>query len=120
MGRIMRGRPRCLRGADIRLVRVTKSPVRDAQKELARVGLRDTVGPAEILVEVVHRGAFDEYRHKSGKEVTGDRTLVSRAADWWPAWRQLFFYERVELASAAAAAAAATASPARGPAAAPT
>ena len=47
--------------------------------------------PAEIRVEFVHTGAFDEYRHKPDIEVTGDRMIVSRAGDWWTAWRQLFF-----------------------------
>jgi D-amino peptidase len=46
--------------------------------------------PSEIVVEFTRTDAFDEYRHKHGLEVVGDRRLASRAPDWWSAWRQFY------------------------------
>ena len=46
--------------------------------------------PCEITVEFTRTDAFDEYRHKHGVEVVGDRRVAARAADWWTAWRQFF------------------------------
>jgi hypothetical protein len=31
------------------------------------------------------------YHHHAGVEVVDGRTLVSRADDWWTAWRQFYF-----------------------------
>ena len=46
--------------------------------------------PCEIVVEFTQSDPFDSYRRKHGVEVTGDRTIASRAEDWWSAWKQFF------------------------------
>ena len=46
--------------------------------------------PCEIEVELSSPELVEPYRHRLGVEVTGPLTMVSRADDWWSAWRQLF------------------------------
>ena len=46
--------------------------------------------PCEIRVELTTTSAADEYRGKHGVELANSRELVSRAGDWWTAWRQFF------------------------------
>jgi hypothetical protein len=41
-------------------------------------------------VEFTRTDACDEYARKPGVERTDDRMIVSRAGDWWSAWRQFF------------------------------
>jgi D-amino peptidase len=50
----------------------------------------DPGSPCEIEVELGAPDHADEYRHRSGVELTGPRTVVSRADTWWPAWQQLY------------------------------
>ncbi len=72
--------------------------VREMIEEGARAALRDLKAvapynpgsPCEIMVEFTRTEAFDEYRRKPAVEVVGDRRIVSRADDWWSAWRQFF------------------------------
>ena len=47
--------------------------------------------PCEIRVEFTKTDAFDSYRRKAGVETVAERTLVSRADDWWSAWQQFFY-----------------------------
>jgi D-amino peptidase len=47
--------------------------------------------PCEILVDFMGTEHVEKYRHRSGVEVTEPRQIVSRADDWWTAWRQFFF-----------------------------
>ena len=47
--------------------------------------------PCEIEVDLTTTDAADEYRRKPGVEVVEPRKIVSRADDWWTAWRQFFF-----------------------------
>jgi D-amino peptidase len=47
--------------------------------------------PCEIEVELSSPELVEPYRHRRGVEVTGPLTMVSRADDWWTAWRQFFF-----------------------------
>jgi D-aminopeptidase len=44
----------------------------------------------EIRAEFIQTGAFDEYRRRPGLAEAGDRALVSRADDFWTAWRQFY------------------------------
>jgi len=46
--------------------------------------------PCAVEVEFMTTDALDEYRSKAGVEVTGPLTLVSRADDWWAAWKQFY------------------------------
>jgi D-amino peptidase len=47
--------------------------------------------PCTIEVELATPDATEPYRFRSGLEVLGGRTVVSRAEEWWSAWKQLFF-----------------------------
>jgi D-amino peptidase len=47
--------------------------------------------PCEIEVEFMSPDRLVEYRNRRGVEERGPMTLVSRADDWWTAWRQFFF-----------------------------
>ncbi len=46
--------------------------------------------PVEITVDFTTTDLVDGYRLCPGVEVTGPRRIVSRADDWWTAWRQFF------------------------------
>ncbi len=63
---------------------------RDALQDLKAVKPYDPGRPCEIVVEFTQSDPFDSYRRKHGVEVTGDRTIASRADDWWTAWKQFF------------------------------
>jgi D-amino peptidase len=62
-----------------------------ALRDVRAVAPYDPGRPCEIRVEFTKTDAFDSYRLKAGVEEAGERTLVSRADDWWSAWRQFFF-----------------------------
>ena len=47
--------------------------------------------PCEIRVEYKNTAAPDALRFRPGAERLDDRTIVSRAEDWWTAWKQFFF-----------------------------
>jgi D-amino peptidase len=47
--------------------------------------------PCEIEVHFAAPELLEPYRHRWGVDVTGPMTMVSRADDWWSAWRQFFF-----------------------------
>ena len=64
---------------------------RAALQDLKAVKPYDPGRPCEIVVEFTQSDPFDSYRRKHGVEVTGDRTIASRADDWWTAWKQFFF-----------------------------
>ena len=46
--------------------------------------------PCEIRVEYKNTSAPAELRHRAGVEIVEPRVIVSRADDWWSAWRQFF------------------------------
>jgi D-amino peptidase len=47
--------------------------------------------PCEITVDYNASDHVEKYRHRPGVEITESRQIVSRAEDWWTAWRQFFF-----------------------------
>jgi D-amino peptidase len=47
--------------------------------------------PAEIEVEFATPDQTAKYRYRNGVEVADPRRIVSRAPDWWEAWRQFYF-----------------------------
>ena len=47
--------------------------------------------PCEITVELATSEEVERYRHHAVVEIIDGRTLVSRADDWWTAWRQFYF-----------------------------
>jgi D-amino peptidase len=63
---------------------------RRALGDLTAVAPYDPGRPCEIRVELTATNATDQYRSKPGVEVVDSRQVVSRADDWWSAWRQFF------------------------------
>jgi D-amino peptidase len=47
--------------------------------------------PCEVEVEFSSPDLVEPYRYRPGVEVTGPLRVVSRAEDWWTAWRQFYF-----------------------------
>ena len=65
-----------------------------AKRSLADVGAvapYDPGRPCEIAVDFNTSDHVEKYRHRAGVEITDSRQIVSRADDWWTAWRQFFF-----------------------------
>jgi D-amino peptidase len=76
--------------APLRARELIEEGARKALENLGAVEPYDPGRPAEIAVEFKNPGELVKYRGRSGVEVTGSESLVSRADDWWTAWRQLY------------------------------
>jgi D-amino peptidase len=68
---------------------------RTALKSLNAVEPYDPGRPAEIAVEFMSPSEVVKYNGRRGVDVTGPESVVSRADDWWTAWRQLFLEPRL-------------------------
>ncbi len=64
---------------------------RKALGDLSAVPAYDPGRPCEIRVVFHHTDGADRQRTNDRVEITGPREIVSRADDWWSAWRQFFF-----------------------------
>jgi D-amino peptidase len=64
---------------------------RQALENLSAVAPYDPGEPCEITVDFNTSDHVEKYRYRSGVEITEPRQIVSRAQDWWSAWRQFFF-----------------------------
>ena len=64
---------------------------REALSNLKRVEPYDPGKPCEIKVEFKGTTSPAKLRYRAGVELLDARTIVSRADDWWTAWRQFFF-----------------------------
>jgi D-amino peptidase len=62
-----------------------------ALKDPSAVAPYDPGKPCEIKVEYKGTEAPQKLRFQSGVELIDDRIIVSRADDWWSAWKQFFF-----------------------------
>jgi D-aminopeptidase len=62
-----------------------------ALKDLKAVKPYDPGKPCEITIEVVSPDRAEAYRNKRGVEIEEPRKIVSRADDWWSAWKQFWF-----------------------------
>jgi D-amino peptidase len=76
--------------APVRARELIEEGARTALADLKAVQPYNPGRPAEIAVEFKNPGELVKYRGRSGVEVTGSESLVSRADDWWTAWRQLY------------------------------
>jgi D-amino peptidase len=82
---------------------ITPARARDLIEEGAKAALKDLEAvkpydpgkPCEIKVEFKSTGPVQKLRFQPGIEFPDDRTLVSRADDWWTAWKQFFFASRL-------------------------
>jgi D-amino peptidase len=83
--------PRAARNlAPLRAREVIEEGAKKALKDLSAVEPYDPGRPAEIEVDFIGTGEVAKYRGRAGIEVTGPRSIVVRAEDWWTAWRNLF------------------------------
>ena len=64
-----------------------------ALADLKAVPPYDPGKPCEVKVEYKSTGPPQKLRYQHGVEIIDDRTIVSRADDWWSAWQQFFFVE---------------------------
>jgi len=64
---------------------------KQALADLSAVPPWDPGQPSEIRVEYKNTTAPDQLRFRSGVERVDDRSIVSRAATWWEAWKQFYF-----------------------------
>jgi D-amino peptidase len=62
-----------------------------ALSDLKAVAPYDPGKPCEIRVELTTSEEVERYRHHPVVEIADGRTLLSRADDWWTAWRQFYF-----------------------------
>jgi D-amino peptidase len=63
-----------------------------ALKDLMAVAPYVPASPVEIKVEFVSPDLVERFRFAAGVEIVEDRAIVSRAEDWWTAWRQFYFF----------------------------
>ena len=75
----------------VRARQLIEDGAREALSDLKAVQPYDPGKPSEIRVEYKNTEAPDALRYRHGVERVDDRTIVSRADDWWTAWRQFFF-----------------------------
>jgi D-amino peptidase len=64
---------------------------RRALADLKAVEPYDPGRPCEIEIDFMSPDRLVEFRNRRGVEELGPTTLVSRADDWWTAWRQFYF-----------------------------
>jgi D-amino peptidase len=64
---------------------------KQALGDLSAVKPYDPGKPCEIKVEYKWTDPVAKLRYRHGVELVDDRTVVSRADDWWTAWKQFFF-----------------------------
>jgi D-amino peptidase len=64
---------------------------RAALENLSAVAPYDPGAPCEITVDFNTSEHVEQYRYRAGVDITSSRQIVSRADDWWTAWRQFFF-----------------------------
>ena len=64
---------------------------KQALSDLKAVEPYDPGRPCEIKVEYKWTAPAASLRYRAGVELLDARTIVSRADDWWTAWKQFFF-----------------------------
>jgi D-amino peptidase len=89
------GRKSARNVAPLRAREMIEEGARNALKNLDAVQPYDPGRPVEIEVQFMTPSEVDKYRGRQGVEVTGPESAVSRAADWWTAWRQLYLEPRL-------------------------
>ena len=46
--------------------------------------------PCEIEIDLMRSDLVEPYKNRYGVEVVDGRRLISKADDWWAAWRQFW------------------------------
>jgi D-amino peptidase len=70
---------------------LVEAGARQTLSDLKAVEPYDPGRPCEIKVEYKWTAPAASLRHRAGVELLDARTIVSRADDWWTAWKQFFF-----------------------------
>ena len=70
---------------------LVEAGAKEALSNLQAVEPYDPGKPCEIKVEFKGTGSPAKLRYRAGVELLDGRTIVSRADDWWTAWKQFFF-----------------------------
>jgi D-amino peptidase len=70
---------------------LVEAGARGALSNLEAVQPYDPGKPCEIKVEFKGTSQAAKLRYRAGVELLDARTIVSRADDWWTAWKQFFF-----------------------------
>jgi D-amino peptidase len=81
--------------APLRARELIEAGARESLRSLDAVRPYDPGRPTEIAVEFMIPSEVGKYQGRRGVEVTGPESAVSRADDWWTAWRQLFLEPRL-------------------------
>ncbi|HEY3766156.1 MAG TPA: M55 family metallopeptidase [Gaiellales bacterium] len=74
--------------------RLIEAGARTALADLKAVAPYDPGHPCEVRVELGTPDHTEQFRHHPVVEIVDPRTIVSRADDWWTAWRQFYFSYR--------------------------
>ena len=64
---------------------------KQALSNLKAVPPWDPGSPCEVKVEFTNSDQTEAFVHRLGVELLDGRTIVSRADNWWDAWRQMYF-----------------------------
>ncbi len=75
----------------VRAREMIEAGAKQALSDLKAVAPYDPGRPSEIQVEFSIPDAVVPFTRKHGVETTGARSVVSRADDWWTAWKQFYF-----------------------------
>ena len=75
----------------VRARQLIEEGARRSLEDLTMARPYDPGRPCEIKVEYKNTTDPDEKARRSGIERVDERTIVSRADDWWSAWQQLYF-----------------------------
>ncbi len=75
----------------VRARELIEAGAREALTDLSAVAPYDPGKPCEITVEYKNTAAPDALRYRPGVERVEPRKIVSRADDFWTAWKQFFF-----------------------------
>jgi D-amino peptidase len=74
----------------VRARELIEQGARRAVEDVSRVAAYDPGRPAEIRVEFKNTTDPARLASRPGVELVDPRVIVSRADDWWTAWRQFF------------------------------
>jgi D-amino peptidase len=77
--------------APLRARQLIERAAASALSDLTTVRPYSPGSPCEIRIELATTEEVERYRHHAVVEIADGRTLVSRADDWWTAWRQFYF-----------------------------
>jgi D-amino peptidase len=77
--------------APVRARELIQKGAATALSKLTAVAPYSPGSPCEIRIELATSEEVERYRHHAVVEIADGRTLVSRADDWWTAWRQFYF-----------------------------